>query len=149
MSYLDEICNNYIVFEKELDDSKNLDEFAKHVKDKYSLITKHLAEDMGVDYDKLRAMTSYGKLDRFFEIVGDYDVLNNTTKSKTFRLPFEEVLGIEKYVSFNRLFDGLLFISSDFAYLDLSDNKVNTKLNSLDFSVIENMRKSFLEKYLN
>jgi len=42
-----------------------------------------------------------------------------------------------------------LFISSDFAYLDLSDNKVNTKLNSLDFSVIENMRKSFLEKYLN
>ena len=104
---------------------------------------------MDIDYEKLHAVISYGKIDQFFEIVGDYDILKDVKRNSIFKISSEKTLGIEKYLSCNRLFDALVFISTDFAYLNLAEEAVEKRIEARDVTVIENMRKSFLEKYLN
>ncbi len=186
MSYLDEICNNYIILEKELDKSRDLNKFARIVEDKYDILVKHLAEDIGGKAKRLRSIVVSGKLEHFFELVGDYNPFTNKTKpmiftpdtnflnndalkEETTNYPqinlkkvewetscssvmghsFKKTLGLEKYFAFNNLFEGILYLSTDFAYLDLAEEAVEKRIEARDVTVIENMRKSFLEKYLN
>jgi|TARA_Y100000310_G_scaffold294203_1_gene324496 hypothetical protein len=135
---MDNVFNNFNLFEKELSKSNSLQDFSNNLELHYKRVVEDMTKE-GCNKNRLEALIISRRLDKFFEIVDDYDLLGGGRRQL-------RVSEGERYLSVSRLFDALIYFSIDLATIDSPDS--NRNFNSIDISRLCEIKNDFLNKYL-